>query len=117
MTLLTHAHTHPTTAITADPATLTPAQRTLADTTLWELGIEDGLVVDDGGTRDAYTRLALSAATAAALAIQLPAGDELTQCAACHTITATTNARETSDRWLCTLADPDGTSCYTRHPE
>src|SRR5690349_20046420 len=88
MALLTHARTQ---AVAFD--TLPANLQRLVDDTLWTLGIEDGHTANGGGVPDASTRLATSAATAAAVGLHLPAGDELTQCANCRAIGPTRDIR------------------------
>lgn len=118
MAVMTHAQMPPTTrrAHHIDPRNLTPDTRDQVENTLWELGIESGHTANDGGIRDAAHRLLLSAHTAATIGLPLPDGEEIAQCAVCNVIAPSSLVRE-DDRgtWRCTIADPDGTTCYSNH--
>ncbi|MBM9510034.1 hypothetical protein [Actinacidiphila acididurans] len=98
-----------------DPADLGPEQAALASDALWELGIEDGLVVNGGGNPYVDLRRARSAAAAAVIGLHLGPADELAQCGPCRRITADRNVHEADDGVLrCTLPDPDGATCHDK---
>lgn len=116
MAVLTHAQIPAAHALAphVDHHTLTPAQRELIDTALWELGIEDGHAVSDGNP-SIDLRRAVSARAAAAIGLALPAGEEIAECALCRLVLPASRVHHCEDHVLrCNVpdaADPDGTTC------